>query len=51
MEKYTTAELSELFEVISFCAPFVVVIRKEDGVKGTMQFDHMPRYYYNFIAD
>lgn len=46
--KYTTSELQEHFEVISFLAPFVSVVRKSDGVKGTMMFDHSPRVYFNF---
>lgn len=45
----TTDEMREKFEVVSFLAPFVMVVRKADGVKGTLEFVHMPRYYYNFI--
>lgn len=47
----TTDEVREKFEVISFLAPFVMVKRKSDGVKGTLEFTHMPRFYFNFIAD
>jgi hypothetical protein len=32
-------------------APFVVVRRKSDGVKGSMMFQHMPRYYFSFRED
>jgi hypothetical protein len=34
--------------VIGFAAPFVVVRRKSDGVKGTLEFTHSPRVYFDF---
>lgn len=49
--RYTTSELSAEFTVIGFLAPFVVVQRKSDGVKGSMQFTHNPRFYFNFVPD
>jgi len=52
MEKtWTTKELQEEFEVIGFQAPFVVVKRLSDNVKGSLQFQHMPRIYFNFVED
>ena len=45
---WTTDELSEDFEVIGFSAPLVVVRRKADGVKGSLEFQHAPRYYFHF---
>jgi hypothetical protein len=27
------------------------VTRKADGVKGSMEFTHNPRFYFNFVAD
>lgn len=48
--EYSTDELTTAYEVIGFCAPFVRVKRKADGVEGMMQFDHMPRKYYDFQA-
>ena len=45
---WTTDELSVDFEVIGFSAPLVVVRRKADGVKGSLEFQHQPRYYFNF---
>lgn len=45
---WTTAELAEEFEVIGFMAPLVVVCRKADGVKGSLEFQHDPRFYFNF---
>lgn len=29
-------------------APLVVVRRKADGVKGSLEFQHNPRFYFNF---
>ena len=45
---WTTEELSEDFEVIGFMAPLAVVRRKADGVKGSVEFQHQPRMYFNF---
>jgi hypothetical protein len=45
---WTTQELGTDFEVIGFMAPFVVVRRKADGVKGSLEFQHNPRFYFNF---
>jgi hypothetical protein len=48
---WDTQELAEQFEVIGFMAPLVVVRRKVDGVKGSLEFQHFPRMYFNFQAD
>jgi hypothetical protein len=32
-------------------APFVVVRRKADGRKGSLEFQHHPRFYFNFMPD
>lgn len=48
---WDTDELGRDFEVIGFLAPFVVVRRKSDGKKGSVQFQHSPRLYYSFIED
>jgi hypothetical protein len=50
-ERWTTDELQRDFDVVGFMAPFVVVIRKSDGVKGSMEFRHSPRVYFNFQPD
>ena len=47
---WNTEELSRDFEVIGFMAPFVVVRRKSDGQKGSLEFRHSPRFYFNFQA-
>lgn len=49
-DAYTTDEVTAQFDVLSFCAPFCVVIRKRDGVRGHLQFQHSPRVYFNFTA-
>jgi len=41
---WDTQQLAADFEVIGFMAPLVVVRRKADGVKGSLEFQHMPRY-------
>jgi hypothetical protein len=50
-QTWTTDQLREEFEVIGFMAPFVVVKRLSDGVKGSMEFTHHPRVYFGFKAD
>ena len=47
---WTTDELAEEFEVIGFMAPLVVVRRKLDGMKGSLEFQHDPRFYFDFQA-
>lgn len=48
---WDTGQLREHFQVIGFAAPYVVVRRKSDGVKGSLEFQHDPRLYFNFQAD
>ena len=45
---WTTSELSHDFEVLGFAAPLVVVRRKADSKKGTLEFQHNPRFYFNW---
>ena len=47
-EVWDTKELQEDFFVEGFMAPFVSVKRKSDNVKGTLEFQHDPRFYFNF---
>ena len=44
----TTAEMQKQYNVLGFSLNMCVVERKSDGVKGTLDFDHSPRLYYNF---
>lgn len=48
---WNTSELAQDFTVIGFMAPLVVVRRKADSVKGSLEFQHQPRFYFNFQAD
>jgi hypothetical protein len=45
---WSTDELTEEFEVIGFMAPICVVRRRSDGQKGSVEFQHSPRYYFGF---
>lgn len=48
---WDTTELARDFEVEGFLAPFVVVRRKADGVRGSLEFQHCPRFYFSFEPD
>ena len=45
---WTTDELREDFEVLGFLSPLVVVSRRSDGRKGSLEFQNSPRFYFNF---
>ncbi len=45
---WSTEELARDFDVLGFMAPLVVVRRKADGVRGSLEFQHHPRFYFNF---
>jgi hypothetical protein len=47
-EVWDTTELSEDFEVIGFMAPIIAVRRRSDGKKGSLEFQHSPRFYFSF---
>ncbi len=44
-------ELAHAFEVIGFAAPYVVVRCKSNGQMGSLEFQHHPRFYFNFEQD
>jgi hypothetical protein len=46
---WNTEEMSEDFEAIGFMAPYVVVRRLADGKKGSLEFQHDPRFFFNFV--
>jgi pterin-4a-carbinolamine dehydratase len=48
---WDTQELQKDFKVLGFMAPFVVVERIADNVKGSLRFQHHPRYYFGWIKD
>lgn len=45
---WDTQQMQQDFEAIGFMAPFIVVRRKCDGRKGSLTFQHNPRFYYEF---
>ena len=45
---WDTNQLQEDFEVLGFSAPLTVVRRRSDGCKGSLFFQHSPRFYFNF---
>ena len=45
---WNTEEVSKDFEITGFMAPFVVAIRKSDGKKGSLMFQHRPRFYFRW---
>ncbi len=45
---WSTSELTEDFDVIGFLAPYVVVRRRSDGQKGSLEFQANPRFYFSF---
>lgn len=48
---WSPEELGRDFEVIGFAAPYVVVRRRSDGMMGSLEFQHHPRFYFNFELD
>jgi hypothetical protein len=44
-------ELGRDFEVIGFMAPLVVARRRSDGMRGSLEFQHHPRFYFNWRDD
>jgi hypothetical protein len=45
---WDTDQLRSDFDVIGFMAPLVVVRRRCDGRKGSLEFQHNPRLYFNY---
>jgi hypothetical protein len=45
---YDTGEATKKFAFESFSAPVAHVVDKETGVKGTLRFQHRPRFYFDF---
>jgi len=45
---WDTGQMTKDFDVLGFGAPFVVVQRKSDDQKGTLMFQHNPRFYFAF---
>lgn len=45
---WDTDQLMDEFQAIGFMAPLIVVHRRSDGVKGSLEFQHSPRFYFNW---
>lgn len=45
---WNTEELSRDFVVTAFIAPLVVVRRKTDNAVGSLEFQNVPRFYFNW---
>jgi hypothetical protein len=45
---WDTNQLRADFDVLGFMAPVVVVRRKSDDQKGSLLFQHDPRFYFRF---
>lgn len=50
-EVWSTDEMTKNFDALGFMAPYIVVRRKADGVRGSLEFRHSPRFYFNFQAE
>jgi hypothetical protein len=50
-EALSTAEAVQKYEFIAFSAPFVKARRRADGCSGTLEFQHLPRFYFGFLED
>jgi hypothetical protein len=48
---WDAGELARDFEVLGFMAPYVVVRRRADGTKGSLEFQNYPRFYFSFVED
>ena len=45
---WDTRQLGEDFVAEGFLAPYVIVRRKSDGQRGSLLFQHDPRFYFSF---
>ena len=45
---WNTEALRQDFEVLGFAAPYVIVRERATGKKGSMEFQHSPRFYFNY---
>jgi hypothetical protein len=48
---WNTTELNRDFEVRGFMAPFCIVRQRITDRIGSVEFQHSPRFYFNFRAD
>jgi hypothetical protein len=45
---YDCEDIHTAYEIIGFAAPFVYVQDIATGKKGTLMFQHHPRFYFSF---
>lgn len=50
-ERWDHLEVGQYFTITGFMAPFCSAIRKRDGKRGSLEFTHSPRWYFNFVED
>ena len=48
---WSTEELKRDFIVSGFLAPFVTVVRKDRRDEGSLEFQHQPRFYFNYLRN
>jgi hypothetical protein len=46
---WDTEQMQEEYEAIGFMAPMIVVRRRGDRVKGSLEFQGSPRYYFGWL--
>lgn len=47
-EVMDSSELLDKYEILGFMAPYVIVRREYDKAEGTFEFQHDPRFYFNW---
>jgi hypothetical protein len=45
---YDTNEVREAFEIEGFMAPYCVATERATRLLGSLEFQHRPRFYFNF---
>ena len=50
-QTWTTEEMTADFTVSMFAAPYVIVTRLSDGVRGSLLFRHHPRVYFGWRGE
>ena len=50
-EVWSHHEMAREFDVLLWVCPLVIVIRKRDGAKGSLLYQHRPRFYFRFFQD
>jgi hypothetical protein len=48
---WSLEEVRERWEVIGFMAPFVIVKERATGKRGSLEFQHSPRFYWGWVED